>query len=128
MAIKRIVDRHNRLRPDAKPRMMPSKLCRRWSHIGGESVTRRLRRAGREVEEERRMTPAQCRAARALIGWSQEELFCGIEGREATIANFELGKRPYDRTLDELRAALEAAGVEFTNGAQPGVRLKKATP
>jgi hypothetical protein len=32
----------------------------------------------------------------------------------------------YDRTLDDLRAALEAAGVEFTNGKRPGVRLKAA--
>jgi hypothetical protein len=45
---------------------------------------------------------------------------------KATIANFELGKRtPYDRTLDDLITALEAAGVEFTNGEQPGVRLRK---
>jgi hypothetical protein len=45
---------------------------------------------------------------------------------KATIANFELGKRtPYDRTLDDLVSALEAAGVEFTNGAQPGVRFRK---
>jgi hypothetical protein len=29
----------------------------------------------------------------------------------------------YDRTLDDLRAALEAAGVEFTNGKRPGVRM-----
>ena len=28
-------------------------------------------------------------------------------------------------TMDELRSALEAAGVEFTNGDQPGVRLRK---
>ena len=27
-----------------------------------------------------------------------------------------------------LGAAYEAAGVEFTNGGQPGVRLKKASP
>jgi transcriptional regulator with XRE-family HTH domain len=45
---------------------------------------------------------------------------------KATIANFELGKRaPYARTLDDLCAALEAAGVEFTNGDRPGVRLRK---
>jgi hypothetical protein len=45
---------------------------------------------------------------------------------KSTIALFELGKRqPYDRTLDDLRAALEAAGVEFTNGMRPGVRLRK---
>jgi hypothetical protein len=31
---------------------------------------------------------------------------------------------PYERTLDDLRAALEAAGVEFTNDGQPGVRTR----
>jgi hypothetical protein len=29
--------------------------------------------------------------------------------------------------VDSLQRALEAAGVEFTNGDQPGVRLKAAT-
>jgi hypothetical protein len=33
--------------------------------------------------------------------------------------------RLLERTLDDIRAAREAAGVEFTNGDQPGVRLKK---
>jgi hypothetical protein len=43
----------------------------------------------------------------------------------ATLAEFELGKRtPYARTLDDLQSALESAGVEFTNGDQPGVRLR----
>ena len=72
------------------------------------------------------MTPAQCRAARALIGWSQDELATASKVAKATIANFELAKRaPYERTLNDLRASLEAAGVEFTNGDQPGVRLKR---
>jgi hypothetical protein len=31
-----------------------------------------------------------------------------------------------ERTIDALQRALEAAGVEFTNGDQPGVRLTKA--
>jgi transcriptional regulator with XRE-family HTH domain len=71
-------------------------------------------------------TPGQCRAARALIGWSQEQLATASRVAKATIANFELGKRvPYDRTLDDLVAALEAAGVEFTNGGEPGVKLRK---
>jgi transcriptional regulator with XRE-family HTH domain len=70
-------------------------------------------------------TPGQCRAARALIGWSQDQLANASKVAKATIANFELGKRtPYDRTLDDLLAALEAAGIEFTNGNQPGVRMK----
>jgi transcriptional regulator with XRE-family HTH domain len=71
-------------------------------------------------------TPGQCRAARALIGWSQDQLASASNVAKATIANFELGKRtPYDRTLDDLVGALEAAGVEFTNGEQPGVRMSK---
>jgi transcriptional regulator with XRE-family HTH domain len=71
-------------------------------------------------------TPDQCRAARGLVGWSQDQLASAARVAKATIANFELGKRtPYDRTLDDLVAALEAAGVEFTNGDQPGVRWKK---
>jgi hypothetical protein len=41
-----------------------------------------------------------------------------------TLADFERGARsPYPRTLADIRAALEAAGVEFTNGDAPGVRL-----
>jgi transcriptional regulator with XRE-family HTH domain len=71
-------------------------------------------------------TPDQCRAARGLVGWSQDQLASTAKVAKATIANFELGKRtPYDRTLDDLFAALEGAGVEFTNGEQPGVRWRK---
>ena len=71
-------------------------------------------------------TPGQCRAARALIGWSQDQLARASKVAKATIANFEAENRdPYPRTLDDIRAALEAAGVEFTNGGQPGVRTRK---
>lgn len=45
-----------------------------------------------------------------------------------TIADFEREvRRPYARTLEALRAALEAAGVEFIpeNGGGAGVRLRK---
>jgi predicted transcriptional regulator len=31
----------------------------------------------------------------------------------------------YAATLEAIQAALEAAGVEFTNGDQPGVRMRK---
>ncbi|MFD1986804.1 multiprotein-bridging factor 1 family protein [Mesorhizobium newzealandense] len=74
------------------------------------------------------MTPSQCRAARALIAWSQDHLATSSKVAKATIANFEAGKRaPYDRTLLDLRQALEAAGVEFIpeNGGGAGVRLRK---
>jgi transcriptional regulator with XRE-family HTH domain len=74
------------------------------------------------------LLPGQLRAGRALIGWSQDQLATASKVAKATIANFEAGKRrPYDRTLDDLRAALEAAGVEFIpqDGGGPGVRLRE---
>jgi hypothetical protein len=46
-----------------------------------------------------------------------------------TIADFERGARaPYPRTLEDVRGALEKAGVEFIdeNGGGPGLRLRKA--
>lgn len=74
------------------------------------------------------LTSAQCRAARALIGWSQDQLAAESKVAKATIANFEASRRsPYERTLADLRRALEAAGVEFIpqNGGGAGVRLRK---
>jgi transcriptional regulator with XRE-family HTH domain len=73
------------------------------------------------------MTPAQCRAARAIIGWSQEELAAASKVEKATIAILELGERAPDAsTLDDLRAALEAGGVEFISiGGQQGVLRKR---
>jgi predicted transcriptional regulator len=42
-----------------------------------------------------------------------------------TIARLERGETLRASTVDAIRHALEAAGVEFTNGDQPGVRLRK---
>lgn len=74
------------------------------------------------------ISAAQSRAARGLLGWSQNDLADRSKVGRASIADFESGKRtPYERTLAELRAALEAAGVIFIaeNGDGPGVRLRK---
>ena len=74
------------------------------------------------------ISAAQCRAARALLAWSQDRLSEASSVAKATIANFEVGKRmPYDRTLLDIRDALEAAGVQFIpeNGGGAGVRLAK---
>jgi transcriptional regulator with XRE-family HTH domain len=45
-----------------------------------------------------------------------------------TIKRIELIPGPlqaYASTVDKLQRALEAAGVEFTNGGQPGVRMRR---
>ena len=71
------------------------------------------------------MTPAQCRAARALADISRAEL-SGIAVVPCEVMEeFEAGGTvPSKDDLASIRRALEAAGVEFTNGAQPGVRLR----
>jgi transcriptional regulator with XRE-family HTH domain len=77
------------------------------------------------------LTPAQSRAARALINWSQPKLATASGVSVSTIRDFETGKRqPIGNNLFAIQNALEAAGVIFVaeNGDGPGVRLKKARP
>ena len=69
------------------------------------------------------MTGDRSRMARAALGWSTQELGVGFN----TANRFESGAcQPRGVTLEALRRALEAAGVEFLaeNGGGPGVRLK----
>jgi transcriptional regulator with XRE-family HTH domain len=73
----------------------------------------------------------QCRAARALLEISQEELGERSGVSKRSIAEFERGEAvPYGRTLAHLRDALEAAGIDFIaeNGGGSGVRRKAAVP
>lgn len=63
-----------------------------------------------------------------MLTWSQDQLEAAAKVAKKTIADFEReARQPYPRTLEALRAALEAAGVEFIaeNGGGPGVRLAK---
>ena len=73
------------------------------------------------------LTAAQCRAARALLSISQQELADASAVSKRTIAAFELGGNVLPAMRAALQGALEAAGVEFIpeNGGGAGVRLKK---
>lgn len=73
------------------------------------------------------LTASQCRAARALIEWSQQQLSQAASIDLQTIADFEKRFCSADETTRRrLRAALEAAGVVFIaeNGGGAGARLK----
>ena len=74
------------------------------------------------------ITPSQCRAARGLLDWTQQELADAARIGVATVRLFE-GDAAKSRqaTLAVLRQAFELAGVEFIdeNGGGPGVRLRK---
>jgi transcriptional regulator with XRE-family HTH domain len=75
------------------------------------------------------ITPGQCLEARGLLGWSRYRLvpLCGLS--HASILRFETGTQfPKSESLAAIQQALEAAGVEFTNGDRPSVKLRKPHP
>ena len=68
----------------------------------------------------------QVRAARALIRWEQKDLAAASKISLPAIKKMETvpGRLAAQaRTVEAIRSAFEAAGVEFTNGGQPGVRF-----
>jgi transcriptional regulator with XRE-family HTH domain len=72
----------------------------------------------------------QIKAARALLSWSQEQLAQAADISIPTIKRLESNDGPLGgrtETAKKIRAALEAAGIEFIdeNGGGPGVRLRK---
>jgi transcriptional regulator with XRE-family HTH domain len=71
------------------------------------------------------LLPVQCRMARAALGLGVRELAAAAKVSIDTVARFERGDELKERTIDALQRAFEAAGVEFTNGDQPGVRLTR---
>jgi transcriptional regulator with XRE-family HTH domain len=74
------------------------------------------------------ITPAQCRAARGLLAWSQQELAQNAGVGIVTVHQLEAGtSKPRPATLEVIRRAFERAGVEFINenGGGPGLRLRR---
>jgi DNA-binding XRE family transcriptional regulator len=72
------------------------------------------------------ISAAQCRAARGLVAMDQATLAAASSVSRNVIIDFEKGRRvPNRNNLAAIQRALEEAGVEFTNGGKPGVRLKK---
>jgi transcriptional regulator with XRE-family HTH domain len=71
------------------------------------------------------ISAAQVRAARAFLELSQEELAKAAKVGRIAIADYERGARvPYDSTLEQIRAVLEAAGVEFLFEGSLGVGIR----
>jgi predicted transcriptional regulator len=77
------------------------------------------------------LTSEQIRAARAMLRIEQKDLAERAGISLETVKRIE--RTPgvvsaYASTVDSLQRALEAAGIEFMNSDQPGVRLKAMGP
>ncbi len=70
------------------------------------------------------ITAAQCRMARAALKIGVLKLAAMAKVATSTITRLEAGEELKPRTVEAIQTALEKAGVEFTNGNKPGVRLK----
>ena len=68
------------------------------------------------------------RAARALAVWTQDDLGKASDVPKSTIRAIEAGQTSRLMAANErlIIEAFESAGVEFTNGDAPGVRLRRA--
>jgi DNA-binding XRE family transcriptional regulator len=74
------------------------------------------------------MTPAQSRAARALLEMNQSVLAQNAELGLSTIVDFEKQRRQVSEdAVLAIKSAFERAGIEFIgeNGGGEGVRLRK---
>lgn len=73
-------------------------------------------------------TGNQLKAARALLGMEQGAVADAAGVNINTVRNLEASKgdpiRGHNQTVVAVQTALEAAGVEFLNHGQPGVRLR----
>jgi DNA-binding transcriptional regulator YiaG len=72
------------------------------------------------------MSPEQSRAARAWLDWSQDTLAAKASVSLSTVRDFEKGRRdPIANNLTAMRVALEGAGIDFVDGATPGISYTK---
>jgi transcriptional regulator with XRE-family HTH domain len=73
------------------------------------------------------MKSIQLRMARAALGWGVRDLAENAGVTANTVTRIENGADARQSTMDRLKAALEAAGVQFIdeNGGGPGVRLRE---
>src|SRR5688572_14425164 len=77
------------------------------------------------------ITGAQIRETRRLLGWDPDQLARKAKVPRQVILFAESTRGEAPITIERakaIRTALEAAGIEFTNGDAPGVRLKSRGP
>jgi transcriptional regulator with XRE-family HTH domain len=71
------------------------------------------------------MNGDQARMARAALKLGVRDVAALAKVSPNTVTRAEAGLPVNNSTMEAIRRALEAAGVEFTNGDEPGVKLRK---
>jgi DNA-binding transcriptional regulator YiaG len=72
------------------------------------------------------MTPAQSRAARGLLNWTEDRLASAAGIKVSVVRDFESEKAVPRTAAQALQRAFEAAGIEFSDHGAPGVRQQPA--
>jgi len=71
------------------------------------------------------MNAVQCRMARAALQIGIRDIAEMAKVAPGTVSRLEAGEELKPRTLEAIQQAFEKAGVIFTNGDEPGVKLRK---
>jgi len=75
------------------------------------------------------IAPEQCRAARAWLGWSQQELAVKASVGLSTVKELERGSRLISATAAAIQRAIEDAGIYLLNrpdGGPEGIAVRSA--
>lgn len=75
-----------------------------------------------------RIVGEQVAAARRLLKMTQMELATATGLTRWTVSNFEGGREVRPETTEAIREALLERGIVFTNGGEPGVKLRRKDP
>lgn len=80
-----------------------------------------------ETSSQKLPSPAQCRGARGMLGWSQDRLAESAHVSRTLVAHFEGGNPIGHNNHLAISLALQAAGIEFIpeNGGGDGVRFRE---
>jgi PAS domain S-box-containing protein len=111
----------------ATPIMLETGAVREWVGISSDIHDRKVWTITPDTEPPSVLTGAQIRAGRGIINWSVRQLSEAARVSSSTIRRLEESNDALDPTeaaLRPIRAALEAAGVEFLfpPTGKPGVR------
>jgi DNA-binding XRE family transcriptional regulator len=75
------------------------------------------------------ISAAQCRAARAMLNWSQDDLATNAQVARATIADFERRERdPVRNNMFSIISAFEARGISFVEEGELGAGVQLREP